>query len=122
MRFKSGLGHLARRSEAAWFVPVAVEYSFWEEKLPEVLVTFGEPLWMTNASARAESPDFWTGLLEYRLQTALDNLACAAQRRNSADWTHLLRGSAGVGVVYDSWRALKALYRGESYSREHGRL
>ena len=43
IRFKAGLGHLATRVERALFLPMATELVFWEERLPEVLVRFGEP-------------------------------------------------------------------------------
>ncbi|HRI14672.1 MAG TPA: lysophospholipid acyltransferase family protein [Verrucomicrobiota bacterium] len=44
LRFESGLGHLAARVRRALFVPAAIEYVFWEERLPEILVRFGEPV------------------------------------------------------------------------------
>ena len=35
---KRGLGHLSLRVADAVFIPACIEYVFWEEKLPEILV------------------------------------------------------------------------------------
>ena len=44
LRLQDGLGALARHEPSAAFVPLAIEYSFWTEPRPEILVSFGEPI------------------------------------------------------------------------------
>jgi 1-acyl-sn-glycerol-3-phosphate acyltransferase len=55
--FRSGLAHLASRVPVATYLPLAIEYAFWEERLPEVCVNFGEPLVLTSASAEQIGAD-----------------------------------------------------------------
>jgi 1-acyl-sn-glycerol-3-phosphate acyltransferase len=121
LRFQAGLGHLATRGQAAAYVPMAAEYVFWEERLPEILVRFGDPLEIQAPPAAAFDPEYWTGLFEQRLAATLDALAVEALRRDPDDFQVVLRGGAGQGGVYDWWRSLKAGLRGEAFTREHGR-
>ena len=114
--FETGLGHLAARVGGAMFVPMASEFVFWEERLPEILVRFGEPI-ATNEERAAED---WTALFESKLEATQDELATEAQRRNPGDFQIVLRGRAGQGGIYDWYRAAKAKMRGEKFVRDHG--
>ncbi len=120
VRFEAGLGHLAMRVERATFVPVAVEYVFWEERLPEILVRFGEPVQVRREHKAAFDAKYWTRLFEQKLTEAQDALALEAQRRHSEDFQMVLRGGAGQGGIYDWWRGIKARLRGEPFRKEHG--
>ena len=44
---RPGIGHLASRLRTGVFLPLALEYSFWEERYPEALAHFGEPIFVT---------------------------------------------------------------------------
>lgn len=120
VKFEAGLGHLAARTEQALFVPVAIEYVFWEERLPEILVRFGEPLAVRRESAAVLTPGQWTELFAQKLAATQDALAAEAQRRDVDDFQIVLRGGAGQGGIYDFWRRLKAGWRGEKFHQEHG--
>lgn len=120
LQFAAGLGHLARRVEDALFVPVAIEYVFWEERLPEILMRFGEPARLRRARSEAFDAKYWTTLFEQKLAAAQDALAAEARRRDPDDFQTLLRGGAGQGGVYDWWRAAVAKLRGETFQKEHG--
>ena len=121
LQFKPGIGHLATHLEDAVFVPVAVEYTFWEERTPEILVRFGEPILVRKGRTLWDS-DEWARQLEHNLEEALNALALESQARNPAAFQTLLHGRSGVGGVYDWWRSLRSRWRGESFSREHGTL
>lgn len=120
VRFQAGLGHVAARVESALFVPLAVEYVFWEERLPEILVRFGEAVPVGDAHRAAFSPTYWTELFEQKLGAVQDALSLEARRRDSADFQAVLRGGAGQGGVYDWWRAFRAKLRGKTFNPEHG--
>ena len=120
IRFESGLGHLATRVQAALFVPFAAEYVFWEERLPEILVRFGEAVVIQTQPRSAFAAKYWTRLFEEKLDDTQGALAAEAQRRNPADFQVLLRGAAGQGGLYDLWRSLKSKWRGELFRKEHG--
>jgi 1-acyl-sn-glycerol-3-phosphate acyltransferase len=119
VRFEGGLGHLAARTRHAAFVPLAVEFVFWEERLPEILVRFGEPV-EAGAANPAVDANAWTRWLEQKLEATQDALAIEAQRRDPEAFQVILRGGAGQGGIYDWWRAVKAKLRGEHFRKEHG--
>jgi 1-acyl-sn-glycerol-3-phosphate acyltransferase len=120
VKFQAGLGHLATRVERAVFLPMATEFVFWEERLPEILVRFGEPVEVRREHATAFTHDYWTDLFEQKLEANQDALSVEAQRRDPSEFKTLLLGGAGQGGVYDLWRALKAKLRGETFIKEHG--
>lgn len=117
LAFKPGLGHLASRLEQAVFLPLAIEYTFWTERTPEILVRFGDPI---LSDGHPWTPAEWSAYLERNLTSTMNTLARESIARNAASFRMLLTGRSGVGLVYDSWRAVRAWLRGESFSREHG--
>lgn len=119
--FRAGIGHLPGMAPELYFVPVAMEYVFWEERLPEILVRFGEPFLATPEDCTVK-PERWTEFFADRMRETQDELASQSQRRDLEQFRCLLRGRAGVGGVYDLWRKLKAIVRGKKLQLEHGRL
>ena len=108
VRLKAGVEHLVRHTDAI-VVPLAIEYVFWEERAPEVLACWGEPL--LNASTQE---------IAARLENAMDRLAMLSQTRQAAAFDVVLSGSAGVGGVYDLWRSLRARLSGRRFVAHHG--
>ena len=117
LRLQSGLGPLAARESNAIFIPLAIEYSFWTEPRPEILVAFGEPLVPSVDGLRSAAE--WTGIFTDALESTQDELATRSCRRDSAEWRTLNRGKSGVHAVYDAWRWLRAQGRGERFTPEH---
>lgn len=105
--FAAGLEHIARRAPGARFLPLAIEYTFWEERKPEVLLAFGEAA---------------GGDLRERLARTQARLAVAAQRREPNEWQVLLRAKSGVNWPYDFWQKARARLRGERFEPEHSQL
>jgi 1-acyl-sn-glycerol-3-phosphate acyltransferase len=120
VQFEGGLGLLATRVDDVVFVPFAAEYVFWEERLPEILVRFGEAVVVKNPAASDKNSAAWTELFETKMQENQDALAAEVQRRSPEDFQMVLRGGAGQGGVYDWWRSIIARFRGKSFQREHG--
>ncbi|HXU34069.1 MAG TPA: lysophospholipid acyltransferase family protein [Thermoanaerobaculia bacterium] len=118
VELQSGLGHLAAKVPAAIFLPLAVEYPFWEERTPEALARFGKPL---DASEARLGPGEWTVLLAERLAATQDALAIEAISRDPARFETVARGKAGAGGAYDAWRRLTARVRGEKSDSRRGR-
>jgi len=119
--FKAGIGHLPKQGGQLCFVPVAVEYVFWEERLPEILVRFGKP-YETCAEKMQLAPQGWTEFFAGRLADTQNALAAEACHRQPERFHCLLRGQTGVGGTYDRWRAVKAKWRGELFQPQHGKL
>jgi 1-acyl-sn-glycerol-3-phosphate acyltransferase len=118
--FRSGLAHLARRVPVATYVPLAIEYAFWEERLPEVCVNFGEPLVIRREEANEFGAEYLKQRLEQRLEAAQHELAKAVVPRDPARLRVLSKTESGVGGVYDAWRRAKALLTGQHVALEHG--
>lgn len=116
-----GLAHLAARVAPAVFLPLAIEYTFWEERLPEVLIAFGTPLF-TQQHQNSCGSDDWSAAFESGLEAAQTTLAEAAQRRQQDEWDILLYGSSGTTWVYDLWRRVRSLGRGEPFQKGHSTL
>ena len=118
---RPGVAHAAAANTRGLIVPVAVEYPFWSERLPEVLVAFGEPMPMGRGRAgESLTAREWTTLLSTRLEATQDRLAAAACRRDPALFRTLLSGDVGVGGIYDVGRRLRAWTRGEKFDPSHG--
>lgn len=119
LEFEAGLGHLFRHAPGAVFLPLAVEYTFWEEKHPEVLIRFGEPLLVDDAQAAMPASEL-NRQLEARLEAARHRLAQASIGREVEAFHTLVGGRTGTNLVYDAWRRLKAALRGQTFNPAHG--
>lgn len=118
LRLRPGLAHLVDLEPDLWLVPLALEYAFWNEKQPEMLIKFGTPVAAADLMPlRARER---MHVLEDGLTQTLDELSAAAIVRDAAHFDELLVGKRGVNPIYDTWRRLKATARGKSFSPEHG--
>lgn len=114
---RRGVAHLAARLERGVVLPLALEYAFWSERLPEALARFGDAI--DIAEHAGLSRQAWQVMLEHRLEQTMDALAADAMSRDADRFRTLLSGKAGVSIVYDAWRRLMARARGQTYHGEH---
>ena len=122
---RSGVGRLAGEMSSGQIIPIAIEYPFWKDSKPEVLIRFGKPLgvplplgvsaagWL-HGSARE-----WTSLIADALQASQDTLAAESQTRDPARFETLVLGRSGVGGIYDFGRRIRAWMRGDDFFSEH---
>jgi len=113
-----GLGRvLAKASQAATVLPLALEYPFWDEKSPEALAHFGDPSRVDplNPVDGAE----WTNLLSQTLQNTMDTLAKAAISRDASRFETMETGKTGVGGMYDRIRKATAWLRFRKFDGSH---
>ncbi len=115
---RPGVGHLARRLERGVILTLALEYVYWEERLPEVLCRFGEPI--AIASDRRPRVSEWLQRIQASLTSAQDALRDAALCRDPTVFETLLTGAVAIGGIYDHGRRLRAWLRGERFRPEHG--
>jgi 1-acyl-sn-glycerol-3-phosphate acyltransferase len=113
---RPGVAHVAAGGDGL-LVPLAMEYPFWNERLPEALVAFGEPIDL--ATATAESTEAWHERLTAALTTTQDRLATAAMHRDPSVFQTLAVGREGVGTVYDTIRWAAARLRGRAFDPSH---
>jgi 1-acyl-sn-glycerol-3-phosphate acyltransferase len=116
VRLRPGTAHLMARLERVVAIPLALEYPFWTERLPEALCRFGEPFEGGDGASVAH----WQARLEEGLALTMDALAADAIAREPGRFELVLRGRSGVGGVYDLFRRARAAARGERFEPEHG--
>ncbi len=118
LRLAAGIGRLVEIAPDACFLPLAIEYTHWLEKQPELLLRFG------NVIAGRELSDMRPSLrlatLEQALTSAMDSLALDAIARDASAFDTVMSGRGGIHPIYDLWRRALALLTGRSYSPEHG--
>jgi 1-acyl-sn-glycerol-3-phosphate acyltransferase len=116
-RLRHGIGHVVARMSRGVIVPLALEYPFWDERLPEALVRFGKPI--PIESGQALSALEWVEQIEAGLAAAQDALLADALSRNSRVFETLLTGKPAIGGIYDRWRWFWAWLRGGPSHAEH---
>lgn len=114
---RAGVARLAELAPSAWFVPLAVEYTFWTERGAEALTAFGPPLSGRELSSLARSERLER--LEDALARTMDHLAEDAIARDPGRFRSVLAGRAGVGGVYDLWRRAQAAWQGRRFDPAH---
>ena len=116
LQIGTAVAHLARHSPDCIVLPVAIEYAFWEEKTPEALVRFGQPIKTSDLQHVWHKPEFF----EAALSDTMNALAADSIQRNHNRFRIVVSGKAGIGGVYDVWRRFKANLRGRNFNAEHG--
>lgn len=117
LEIKPGVGVLARQLREGMILPLAVEYPFWTEQRPEVLVRFGRPIVVSDGSAISARQ--WTARVEQELTRTQDALAAQAVARDATAFRTILRGRSGIVWIYDLWRVLRARWRGQRVALDH---
>jgi len=113
-----GLAHLCSKLHHGHALPIALEYVFWEERLPVSLLHFGDPI--DVGSVQLRDKEQWKSHLQARLRTTQSELAEAAITRDAQLFENLLYGTSGAGAVYDTFRRLRAKLSGKSFRAQHG--
>ncbi len=116
--FKPGMAALAARvREGCTLLPLAIEYPFWDERLPEVLLHFGEPIF---------TGDQQNATLEERLEAGLAQAMVALKEKSIArdpgGFDPLLKGRVGTGGFYYLGQRVLARLRGRTFQPEHTRM
>lgn len=115
IEFQPGVGAIISKLSDGWIVPVGIEYPFWDERTPEALIRFGEPIVISGGIDGRE----WTTRMEEALTSTLDVLAREAMSRDPAVFETIVTGKVGVGGPYDWWRRCKSWMRGRKFDAAH---
>ncbi|GJD62776.1 hypothetical protein MPEAHAMD_2935 [Methylobacterium frigidaeris] len=114
---RAGVARLAELAPDALFVPLALDYAFWEERGAEACAAFGPGIPARDLLALPR-PDR-LARLEADLTATLDRLGADVQSRDPARFTSLLEGRRGVGGVYDAWHRAVAALTGRRFVPGH---
>ena len=113
--FKPGLAALAAKIVGGCTViPLALEYVFWDERLPEALMHFGEPVHVAG-----ESTEEVQQMLEAALLQTMESLKSEAMARKPAAFTLLHRGTVGTGGYYEIIQRSIAWVRRKPFQPTH---
>ena len=121
---KPGVAALLARYERAgrrvMALPVALEYTFWDQRLPEALACVGEAVVTgTDRFAQGGGPaaERWAAALEERLAQTQAELAELAMTRDATNFTTLLQGRRGAAGAFGMWERLQASLRDGGVAR-----
>jgi hypothetical protein len=117
LAFKPGLAALVSRVPEATVLPLAVEYTFWDERLPEALIQVGERAELDRAAGQ----DALTRQLEHALAGTMMELQRCSMARDAGAFRVLLTGRRGTGGVYGLARSLRLRLRGRKPIPDHTR-
>jgi 1-acyl-sn-glycerol-3-phosphate acyltransferase len=118
--FRPGLSALVARLGECTLVPLAFEYTFWDERLPEILVSCGQPVVVT--SGQQHSVAEWNDRLAAALAATQDELATLAKLRDPERFETILSGRVGISGIYEGWKRFVALLTGRVYEGSHGSI
>ena len=113
-----GLSHLCSALQQCAILPIAIEYVFWDERLPVCLVRQGQPIYADACTVQTKTQ--WNDLLQQRLRETQTELSQQAIARSSKPFDDLLLGKQGAGGVYDLLRRGKSWLTGKQFQAAHG--
>jgi 1-acyl-sn-glycerol-3-phosphate acyltransferase len=116
LQLQKGIGSLAVRTDKVAFVPLAIEYTFWTEPKPEILLSFGKAVVPSDLTAHTSNQ--WSERFGNLLELTQDELASKSARRDPADWMVLDQAASGVHPVYDAWRWFRSRIGSQKWTRE----
>jgi hypothetical protein len=115
LSLRGGLAQLMQAVPQARAWPVAIEYPFWNEIRPEILIRFGQQPVVAGEASRESLAE----RLTERLRSELDRLAEAACSRDPERFRVVLDGASGIGFWQDMPARLRAWARGRRFEAAH---
>lgn len=102
IRLRPGAAAVAARSPSVTVVSVAVEYSFWSDRRPELFLRFA------RVGGKADSTAGWTREMTAVMQQNADALAGLVIARDYAPFSPIMDASRGrINPLYDLWLRLR---------------
>ena len=119
LEFKPGMSALATRAAnsigSCAILPLAIEYPFWNERLPECLLAFGEVI---QVAPGVDATALQSRLVQ-ALEDTMDELKSKAVLRDASEFAELGRGTAGTGGFYALGQRAKAFLLRRPYRAAH---
>lgn len=106
INFQPGLAALVSRLDSCTVVPLAIEYIFWDERLPEILALCGDPITIAKGGTRPANE--WNTRLAAAMAAAQDELSRLAALRDPSRFQTVISGSAGMTGLYGGWKRMRS--------------
>ncbi|TWU46261.1 hypothetical protein Poly51_56570 [Rubripirellula tenax] len=113
-----GLAHLCSKRSGGWALPLALEYVFWDERLPVCMARLGEPIRIGDHVGIDKAA--WNELLTAALRENQSRLSQSSIIRSSEPFDNVLSGRRGAGGTYDFFRRIKSWATGKRFRAQHG--
>jgi 1-acyl-sn-glycerol-3-phosphate acyltransferase len=112
-----GVAHLCNKLTNGHAIAMAMEYVFWNERLPMCLIRFSPPISMADYH-HFDKPQ-WQSLIEETLRRTQRELGEKSIQRRAELFENLVVGKSGSGFVYDTFRRFKAMFTGSRFQARH---
>lgn len=120
--FQSGVAALLQRrsaqGKATAVLPIALEYTFWDQRQPEVLVNCGELLRFGGESGVPAQQEIHAEL-EQAMTRTQDELAELSYRRDPGNFSTVLEGRSGSAGFYGWIERFRSLLPGKRQRGDH---
>lgn len=113
----AGIAHLPDLAPETRFLPLALEYAFWDERGAAAFCAFGSPIPAGDLLPLGRSARL--GRLEDALAATLSRLNEDVVSREAGRFMPVLSGEKGTGGIYGGWKRLDAALRGRRFDPAH---
>ena len=111
-----GLAHLASTSQRVTFIPLAIEYPFWEESKPMIATRLGAPLSFGEGESKKECEQV---LFRSMRETQADLARSVISRDFDSSAVYLVPPKSERQTLYDTMRAWKSWIQGKPFDPTH---
>lgn len=116
-----GLSHLVSKVPEIVFVPLALEYGFWDESRPQIFAKLGDIIHCVHRKhAETElNKSQWNELLTQRLRQTQTELATSVIQREGSAFQYVIASRPKRLGWYDYFRSWRAFLRGHKFDPRH---
>jgi 1-acyl-sn-glycerol-3-phosphate acyltransferase len=114
-----GLAHLASKSNQVAFIPMALEYAFWDESRPQMFARLGAAM-VSGGDTAPCSKSEWNELLTRRLRQTQSELADSVISRDAGRFEHIIASRPIRLGWYDYFRSWASRMEGKRFDPRHG--
>lgn len=107
----------AAQGKSTVALPLALEYTFWDQRLPEALALCGRPVRIEPENP--SPPKELQSCLARALEAAQDELLALSQGRDPSAFTTVAEGRQGSAGVYGLWEDLRSLFGRHGQTGDH---
>jgi 1-acyl-sn-glycerol-3-phosphate acyltransferase len=119
--FMPGLAHLASKVDDVVFIPLALEYVFWNESRPQIFARLGAAIRKESLpKSFVHGKSHWNELLERSLRQTQKELAASVIVRDPTRFEYIVESRPIRLGWYDYCRSWAATLRREKFDPRHG--